>query len=93
MPFLYGLKLQSDEHSYTVVQQLIPAGTLLGTGQPVATLTDGTMEYQVPTPLQGLLVEWLVQHGDVLAAGEVLARIVAEGEAAAVPGAVPIRVG
>ncbi len=93
MPFLYELKLQPDERSYTVVQQLIAAGTLLGTGQPVATLTDGAMEYQVPTPLQGLLVEWLVQHGDVLAAGDALARIVAEGEAAAVPAAVPVRLG
>ena len=92
MPFLYELKLQPDERSYTVVQQLIPAGTLLGTGQPVATLTDGAMEYHVPTPRQGLLVEWLVQHGDVLTRGGVLARIVAEGEAAAVPAAVPVRI-
>ena len=93
MPFLYELKLQAGEPSYTFVQQLAPAGSLVGTGQAVATLTDGAMEFHLPAPRQGLLVEWLVEHGSVLENGDAVARIVCEGEAVAVPNAVPTRLG
>jgi len=93
MPFLYELKLAGDEASYTFVQQLVPVGTLVGTGQAVGTVTDGAMEYHVPAPRQGLLVEWFVEHGAVIEEGDVLARVVCEGEAVAVEGAVPMRLG
>jgi pyruvate/2-oxoglutarate dehydrogenase complex dihydrolipoamide acyltransferase (E2) component len=93
MPFLYELKLALDETHYTFVQQLIPAGTLVGTNQPLATLTDGAMEYHLPAPEQGLLAEWLVQHGDTLENGDTLARIVAEGDPHPVPAATPTRLG
>jgi pyruvate/2-oxoglutarate dehydrogenase complex dihydrolipoamide acyltransferase (E2) component len=97
MPFLYELKLapmtDPAEPSYTFVQQLIPAGTLVGTNQPLATLTDGQMEFHLPAPLQGLVVEWLVQHGDTLENGDTLARIVAEGDRTEVPAAIPQRLG
>jgi hypothetical protein len=93
MPFLYTLTLQPDENHYTFVQQLIPTGTLVATGQPVATLTDGAMEYHVPAPLQGLLVEWHVHHGDPIENEDPLARIVCEGEPQPVPPAVPYRLG
>jgi pyruvate/2-oxoglutarate dehydrogenase complex dihydrolipoamide acyltransferase (E2) component len=93
MPFLYELKLAGAKPSYTFVQQLVPVGTLVGTGQPVATLTDGAMEFHLPAPRQGLLVEWFVEHGAVLEEGDTLARIVCEGETVAVAGAVPMRLG
>ncbi len=93
MPFLYELTLIPDENHYTFVQQLIPAGTLVGTGQPVATLTDGTMEYHVPAPRQGLLVAWHVQHGDPIENDAPLARIVCEGDPTDVPAATPYRLG
>ncbi len=93
MPFLYELKLAADEPSYTFVQQLIPTGTLVGTGQALATLTDGATEFHLPAPLQGLLVEWLVQHGDTVENTDTLARIVAEGEPTEVPAAIPQRLG
>ena len=93
MPFIYELKLHADEPSYTFVQQLAPAGSLVGTNQPVATLTDGKMEFHLPAPRQGLLVEWLVQHGDIIEDRDTLARIVCEGEAVEVPAAIPTRLG
>jgi pyruvate/2-oxoglutarate dehydrogenase complex dihydrolipoamide acyltransferase (E2) component len=97
MPFLYELKLapmtDPAEPSYTFVQQLVPAGTLVGANQPLATLTDGTMEYHLPAPEQGLLAAWLVQHGDTLENGDTLARIVAEGDPHPVPAATPYRLG
>ena len=97
MPYIYELKLHSPEvaaePSYTFVQQLVPAGTLVGTGQPVATLTDGAMEFHLPAPRQGLLVEWFVEHGDTIEDHDVLARIVSEGEPTEVPAAIPTRLG
>ncbi len=93
MPFMYELKIAAEEPSYTFVQQLVPAGSLVGTGQAVCTLTDGAMEFHVHAPRQGLLVEWFVEHGAVIENEDVLARIVCEGSQADVPAAVPMRLG
>jgi biotin carboxyl carrier protein len=93
MPFLYELKIAAAEPSYTFVQQLVPAGTLVGTNQPLATLTDGAMEFHLPAPRQGLLVQWFVEHGAVLENGDTLARIVCEGDEVDVPASVPYRLG
>lgn len=93
MPFMYELTLAPGEPEYTFVQQLVPVGTLVGTGQPVATLTDGAMEYHVPAPRQGLIVQWFVEHGGRVTGNDGLARIVCEGEAVEVPPASPMRLG
>jgi hypothetical protein len=93
MPFVYELKLADGEPEFTFVQQLVPVGTLVGTGQAVATLTDGAMEFHVPAPRQGLIVEWYVEHGGRVAGGDGMVRIVCEGERVDVPGAVPTRLG
>jgi biotin carboxyl carrier protein len=93
MPFLYELKIAAAEPSYTFVQQLVPAGTLVGTNQPLATLTDGAMEFHLPAPRQGLLVQWFVEHGAVLENGDTLARIVCEGEQVDVAASIPYRLG
>ncbi len=93
MPFLYELKIAAGEPPREFIQQLVPAGSLVGTGQAVCTLTDGAMEWHVPAPRQGLLVEWLTQHGDEIEPGDTLARIVCEGEAVEVPDAIPTRLG
>jgi pyruvate/2-oxoglutarate dehydrogenase complex dihydrolipoamide acyltransferase (E2) component len=93
MPFVYDLTLAPDQPEFTFVQQLVPVGTLVGTGQAVATLTDGAMEWHVPAPRQGLLVEWFVEHGGRVAGGDAIARVVCEGERVDVPDAVPMRLG
>src|SRR5438045_1578525 len=59
MPFVYELTLAEEipQPEYTLVQQLVPAGTLVGTGQNVAVLSNGAAEFHLRAPLQGLLVE------------------------------------
>ncbi len=93
MPFVYELKIAAEEPSYTFVQQLVSVGSLVGTGQAVCTVTDGAMEFHVPAPMQGLLVEWFVEYGAVIENMDSLARIVCEGSEVAVPAAVPARLG
>ncbi|NYF79241.1 biotin/lipoyl-containing protein [Granulicella arctica] len=93
MPFLYELKLDASEREYTFLQQLVPAGTLVGTGQAVAVLSDGAMEFHLPAPKQGLLVEWRVESGATVRTSDAIARIVCEGTEVDVPGAVPERLG
>lgn len=93
MPFMYELKIAAGEPSYTFVQQLVSIGTLAVTGQAVCTVTDGAMEFHVPCPKQGLLVEWFVEHGAVIEDGDALARMVCEGEEVTVAAAVPVRLG
>ncbi len=93
MPFIYDLKLAESEPEYTFVQQLVPHGTLVEPGQPVATLTDGTMEYHLPAPRLGLLVQWFAEHGTEVQAGDVLARVVSEGEEVEVAGVEAMRLG
>jgi pyruvate/2-oxoglutarate dehydrogenase complex dihydrolipoamide acyltransferase (E2) component len=94
MPFVYELTLaeQTPQPDYTLVQQLVPAGTLVGTGQNLAVLSDGTAEFHLRASLQGLLVEWLASSGDSISPDEVLARIVAEGSEQPVSAAAPVRI-
>ncbi len=93
MPFMYELKVAASEPSYTFVQRLVSVGSLVGTGEAVCTLTDGAMEFHVPAPRQGLLVEWFVEHGAVIENMDSLARIVCDGAEVAIPAAVPMRLG
>jgi acetyl/propionyl-CoA carboxylase alpha subunit len=93
MPFLYELTLAAGEPEYTVVQHLVPPGTLVGTGQAVAVLSDGTMTFHLQAPRQGLLVAWFVEDGSSIEASQPVARIVCEGDEVAVPGVVPQRLG
>ena len=93
MPFVYELTIAEGVAPTTFVQQMVPVGTLVGTGQAVATLTDGAMEFHVPAPRQGLVVEWFREHGDEVETGDRLARIVCEGEAVEVADVVPTRLG
>lgn len=93
MPFAYELRIAAGEPAREFVQQLAPAGSLVGTGQPVATLTDGTTEFHVSVPRQGLLVEWLAEHGDVIEPGDVLARLVCEGSHVEIEDVRPTRLG
>jgi len=93
MPFMYELTLSEGQPGYTVLQHLVPPGTLVGTGQAVAVLSDGVMEYHLPAPRQGLLVVWFAESGSRVDASRPIARIVCEGELVAVPAAVPMRLG
>jgi hypothetical protein len=96
MPYIYELKLDQAEPEYTLLQQLVPAGTLVGTGQAVAVLSDGTagsMDFHLPAPRQGLLVAWHAESGDTINSSHPIARVVCEGVESPVAGAVPSRLG
>ena len=93
MPFMYELTIAQGQPPREFVQRLVPEGSLMGTGQAIGTLTDGAMEWHIPAPRQGLLVAWMVQHGDEIEAGDVLCRVVCEGESVAVDDVEPTRLG
>ena len=93
MPFVYELRLRGDTPELRFVQQLVPAGSLVGTGQAVATLTDGAREFHLTAPRQGLLVAWFAEHGTEVEGGDVVARVVCEGDAVEVEDVSPQRLG
>jgi hypothetical protein len=94
MPFVYEVLLAEEPQQpiYKLAQQLVPAGTLVGTGQNIAVLTDRSNEFHLRAPLQGLLVEWFASSGDALDSDEPIARIVAEGTERAVNASTPVRI-
>ncbi|WP_035349532.1 hypothetical protein [Edaphobacter aggregans] len=93
MPFVYELTLaeETPQPEYTLVQQLVPEGTLVGTGQNLAVLSDGAAEFHLRAPLQGLLVEWFLHSGELVDPDFALARIVAEGAERPVSSVTPAR--
>jgi len=93
MPFIYDLLLHEDEPDYTLTQHLVPEGTMVETGQAIAVLTDGKMDFHLPAPMQGLLVAWLSQAGDCVNIAETIARVVCEGPEVEVPTSIPQRLG
>jgi biotin carboxyl carrier protein len=94
MPFVYELELaeESPQPAYKLAQQLVPQGTLVGTGQNIAVLSDGKSEFHLRAPLQGLVVEWFASSGDTLSPDEPIARIVAEGTERSVSASTPVRI-
>jgi pyruvate/2-oxoglutarate dehydrogenase complex dihydrolipoamide acyltransferase (E2) component len=93
MPFVYEVTLaeESPQPSYKLAQQLVPPGTLVGTGQNIAVLSDGKSEFHLRAPLQGLLVGWFAESGDALDPDEAIARVVAEGAERPVDPVTPAR--
>lgn len=93
MPFVYEVMLaeESPQPVYKLAQQLVPAGTLVGTGQNIAVLSDGRNEFHLRAPLQGLLVGWFAASGDALDPDEAVARIVAEGAERPIDPVIPVR--
>jgi biotin carboxyl carrier protein len=93
MPFVYEVELaeESPQPDYKLAQQLVPAGTLVGTGQNIAVITDGRSEFHLRAPLQGLIVEWFAASGDALSSDDPIARIVAEGAERPVDAVTPVR--
>jgi len=93
MPFDYERMREENEPEYTMMQHLVAPGTLVGTGQAVAVLSDGAMDFHLPAPMQGLLVAWFAETGASVNTSAPIARIVCEGTEVAVAGAVPQRLG
>ncbi|MFL6722439.1 MAG: 2-oxoglutarate dehydrogenase complex dihydrolipoyllysine-residue succinyltransferase [Sphingomonas sp.] len=72
----------------TLAQWLKKPGEAVAADEPIASLETDKVSVEVPSPLAGVLAEQLVQEGDTVAVGAVIARIdqnAAAGAAASAP--------
>src|SRR3954453_19726479 len=70
----------------TLSQWLKKPGEAVAADEPIATLETDKVSVDVPSPIAGVLTEQLVQEGDTVAVGAVIARIDAAASAGAAPG-------
>src|SRR5213075_1730066 len=59
----------------TLSQWLKKPGEAVAADEPIASLETDKVSVDVPSPIAGLLTEQLVQEGDTVAVGAVIARI------------------
>ena len=67
----------------TLAQWLKKPGESVAADEPIASLETDKVSVEVPSPVAGVLSEQLVQEGDTVAVGAVIARIGEGGEATA----------
>jgi 2-oxoglutarate dehydrogenase E2 component (dihydrolipoamide succinyltransferase) len=72
----------------TLAQWLKKPGEAVAADEPIASLETDKVSVEVPSPVAGVLTEQLVQEGDTVAVGAVIARI---GEAGAAVASAPAR--
>jgi [acyl-carrier-protein] S-malonyltransferase len=60
----------------TFVPEALIEGTAVGAGSPIGVISTRREDLRVSAGYAGVLVEWLVQEGDLVAPGEPLARLV-----------------
>src|SRR3954466_14987512 len=72
----------------TLAQWLKKPGEAVAQDEPIASLETDKVSVEVPSPVAGVLTEQLVQEGDNVAVGAVIARI-DSGAAAAAAAAAP----
>src|ERR1044072_7348172 len=73
----------------TLAQWLKKPGEAVAADEPIASLEPDKVSVDVPSPVAGVLTEQLVQEGDTVAVGAVLARIDQNATAAAAPSSTP----
>ena len=74
----------------TLAQWLKKPGEQVAADEPIATLETDKVSVDVPSPSAGVLTETLVNEGDTVAVGALIARIDANAEAGApAPAAAP----
>src|SRR3712207_5862337 len=69
----------------TLAQWLKKPGEAVAADEPIASLETDKVSVEVPSPVAGVLTEQLVNEGDNVAVGAVIARIDQNGSAAATP--------
>ena len=69
----------------TLAQWLKKPGEAVAADEPIASLETDKVSVEVPSPVAGVLSEQLVQEGDNVAVGAVIARIDESATAAAAP--------
>src|SRR4028119_521281 len=67
----------------TLAQWLKNPGEAVAADEPIASLETDKVTVEVPSPMAGVLTEALVNEGDTVAVGAIIARIDANGQAAA----------
>jgi len=73
----------------TLAQWLKKPGEAVAADEPIASLETDKVSVEVPSPVAGVLTEQLVQEGDSVAVGAVIARIDEKATASAAPQATP----
>src|SRR6185503_18318288 len=73
----------------TLAQWLKKPGEAVKADEPIASLETDKVSVEVPSPVAGVLTEQLVQEGDEVAVGAVIARIDQNATASAAPQASP----
>jgi 2-oxoglutarate dehydrogenase E2 component (dihydrolipoamide succinyltransferase) len=73
----------------TLAQWLKKPGEAVAADEPIASLETDKVSVEVPSPVTGVLTEQLVQEGDEVAVGAVIARIDQNATAGAAPQASP----
>jgi 2-oxoglutarate dehydrogenase E2 component (dihydrolipoamide succinyltransferase) len=76
----------------TLAQWLKKPGEAVAADEPIASLETDKVTVEVPSPVAGVLTEQLVQEGDNVAVGAVIARIDQGATAAAAPASTPAQV-
>src|SRR5690348_18492691 len=71
----------------TLAQWLKKPGEAVAADEPIASLETDKVSVEVPSPVAGVLTEQLVQEGDTVAVGAVIARIDQSATASATPSA------
>ena len=73
----------------TLTKWLKKVGERVERDEPLFEISTDKVDTEIPSPAAGVLAEILVQEGSTVAINTVVARIAAEGEAAAVPAPAP----
>ena len=73
----------------TLAQWLKKPGEAVAADEPIASLETDKVSVEVPSPIAGVLTEQLVQEGDTVAVGAVIARIDQGATASAAAAAAP----
>ena len=64
-----------DDQPITLSGRLVPRGARVSAGERVAELLAGPATVDLPSPVEGRLMEWLVEVDEAVAAGQPLAVI------------------
>ena len=69
----------------TITKFVVNAGEQTEADEPLVEIATDKVDSEVPAPEDGILVEWLVQEGDVVAVGQAIAKFEIDGDADAAP--------
>ncbi|MAI23996.1 MAG: diapophytoene dehydrogenase [Crocinitomicaceae bacterium] len=64
----------------TITKFVVNAGEQTEADEPLVEIATDKVDSEVPAPEDGTLVEWLVQEGDVIAVGQIIAKFEIDGD-------------